>query len=359
MSTAPLQDGPVLLAEQEARLDALCDRFEGAWKAGGRPRLEEYLADAPEPERVAAAVELLRVEAYYRRQAGEEPQPSDYQSRLLVLTAQEVSSALAAGPAPAGVPTQRANQSGSGSPPDKTSDQPPAVPGYEILGLLGRGGMGVVYKAAAAQPRPARRPEVPARGVCPGPRVAGALPPRGPHRLALNHPHICTIYDTGRVRRAGPSSAWSWSKGRRWRRWSASARPVAELVPVVRQAARALAAAHAAGVVHRDIKPENLMVRDDGIVKVLDFGLARRLPAGGGRGSAPSGTVPTRARGSARCSTCRPSRRGPSRWTPPPTSFRSAWCCTSWPRGSTRSAPTRRSASCTPLSRRRRCRPRV
>jgi serine/threonine-protein kinase len=51
-----------------------------------------------------------------------------------------------------------------------------------------------------------------------------------------------------------------------------------ELARLIAQAARALAAAHAAGVVHRDIKPTNLMVRDDGIVKVLDFGLVRRLP---------------------------------------------------------------------------------
>ena len=65
--------------------------------------------------------------------------------------------------------------------------------------------------------------------------------------------------------------------------------PVREVIGLIGQVARALAAAHAAGVVHRDVKPENLMVRKDGIVKVLDFGLARRLLTGGAQGSGPDG----------------------------------------------------------------------
>src|SRR5262249_35560363 len=97
---------------------------------------------------------------------------------------------------------------------------------------------------------------------------------------ALNHPHICTIYDTGESD-GRPFLSMELVEGRTLEELIGRHPAVEEVARLLGQAARALAAAHAAGVVHRDIKPANLMVRDDGILKVLDFGLARRLPESG------------------------------------------------------------------------------
>ncbi len=95
---------------------------------------------------------------------------------------------------------------------------------------------------------------------------------------ALNHPHICTIHALGE-HQGRPFIVMEFIEGYTLRALAFRQPPIDEVIRIARQAARALAAAHAAGVVHRDIKPENVMVREDGYVKVLDFGLARQLPA--------------------------------------------------------------------------------
>jgi serine/threonine protein kinase len=163
---------------------------------------------------------------------------------------------------------------------DPRAAAPPKVAGYEILTLLGRGGMGVVYKARQhSLNRPVALKFLPAECAS-DPVWLERFRREAFTAGTLNHPHICTIYDTGESE-GQPFLSMEFVEGRSLERLRNLRPAVRELAGLLGQAARALAAAHAAGVVHRDIKPANLMVRDDGILKVLDFGLARRLPERG------------------------------------------------------------------------------
>jgi non-specific serine/threonine protein kinase len=150
---------------------------------------------------------------------------------------------------------------------------------YEIRSLIGAGGMGEVYLAHDAQ---LQRPVAL--------KVLGAAA-RDDHDLqkrleyearaasALNHPNILTVYDIGRLDDAH-FIATEYVDGVTLRQRMLRA-PAAlhEVVDVATQVASALAAAEAAGLVHRDIKPDNIMLRRDGYVKLLDFGLARNVAA--------------------------------------------------------------------------------
>ncbi len=154
----------------------------------------------------------------------------------------------------------------------------PSVVGYEVLELLGRGGMGVVYKAKQLSlDRPVALKFLPAD--CSQDPVWLERFRREAHTASgLNHPNICTIYDSGDA--AGqPYLSLELIDGHTLDAWIGKRPPVEDLARTIRQAALALVAAHEAGVVHRDVKPQNIMVRTDGIVKVLDFGFAPRLPA--------------------------------------------------------------------------------
>ena len=111
---------------------------------------------------------------------------------------------------------------------------------------------------------------------------------------ALNHPNIVTIYETGVVG-SDRYIAMELIEGSTLRELAAQGLPLSRIVGIARQVAEALAVAHGAQIIHRDIKPDNVMVRPDGYVKLLDFGLAREQPDQYGAGSTDAGRSSTEA----------------------------------------------------------------
>jgi hypothetical protein len=284
-------------------------RFEDAWRSQARPEIGAYVP-AGGPGHARLLTELVHVDLEYRLRAGEAARVEDYlalypaladdpETVLGLLTAEYelrrrgdprlgATDYLRRFPHYSrDLPDRIATATVAGGALDtpRPEQPPPTVPGYEVLDPLGRGGMGVVYAARQLSlNRPVALkflPEACARD----PVWLDRFRREALTASALNHPNICTIYDTGES--AGrPFLSMELVEGRTLAELI-DRRPAAdELARLIGQAARALAAAHAAGVVHRDIKPQNLMARADGIVKVLDFGLARRLPAAGAANAA-------------------------------------------------------------------------
>jgi serine/threonine-protein kinase len=162
---------------------------------------------------------------------------------------------------------------------------------YEIRDSLGQGGMGQVYRAF--DPRLERTVAlkvilVPERvPPCDSERMIGEFSARLLREAravaSLSHPNVVGIYDVGESN-GRLYLAMEYVVGTTLRTLAA-----VDEVPLTRKlqwlvdVARALEVAHQAGLVHRDVKPENVMIREDGVVKVLDFGIARRTIAGGGQ----------------------------------------------------------------------------
>ena len=107
---------------------------------------------------------------------------------------------------------------------------------------------------------------------------------------SLNHPHIAAIYGLEeRRRRHGPRHGAGRGRGSGAAASRAARIPIDEALPIAKQIAEALEAAHEQGIIHRDLKPANIKVRPDGTVKVLDFGLAKAMEPVGGDGGERDG----------------------------------------------------------------------
>ena len=152
---------------------------------------------------------------------------------------------------------------------------------YELIRQLGAGGMGQVW--LASEPRLGRKVAVkflPPDLTSDSERVA-RFEQEARSASALNHPNVCHIYAVGETDAGSQYIAMELVEGETLRaHLRRTPLPVRKALNVSIQIAAALVAAHAAGIVHRDLKPENVMLRPDGLVKVLDFGLAKLTPSG-------------------------------------------------------------------------------
>jgi hypothetical protein len=296
MSYAAREDDP---PHPPQTIESVCDAFERAWRQGERPAVEDHLGPVTEGLRPALRSELIRIDLEWRYLCGEEPTAEEYRMRFpecadsieeWLAEARSSVAQMPALPVPdttdflptPTLPIGRAGPSASGS--------PRGLGEYEILERLGSGGMGEVYKArhrrlnklVALKLLPAASSSLQDRVA----RFVREMQAVGP----LDHPNVVEAFDAGEeggkaylvmrlvegvdldrlVRERGPL-------------------PAAEACDLARQAAQGLDYLHRRGLVHRDVKPSNLMRTPEGVVKVLDLGLAR-LAAEDGAGENLTGT---------------------------------------------------------------------
>jgi hypothetical protein len=283
-----------LSLESLKRLDAVCAAYESAWRRDQPARIDDFLADAVEPERALIFRELLKLDAELRSKAGLSLPTEELRSRFpeygeLITGLESKHSADDATMPPRETPPDSHTIDTEATPSgyeDLPFLAPPTKPGsvgrlghYHIQGVVGRGGMGVVLKAFDEKLH-----RIVAIKVL-GPQFATNASARkrfereAKAAAAVSHDHIVPIYHVDEFQGV-PFLVMPLIVGKSLQDRLDQAGPV-ELKALLRignQIAEGLAAAHKKGLVHRDIKPGNILL-ENGVerVKITDFGLARAV----------------------------------------------------------------------------------
>jgi WD40 repeat protein/predicted Ser/Thr protein kinase len=182
----------------------------------------------------------------------------------------------------------------------------PQVPDYEVESVLGRGGMGVVYRARHLRLGRLVALKMTLAGSYAGPHERERFRREAEAVAALRHPNLVQVYDAGDWAGRPYITMELIEGGSLAQRLAGTPQPAREAAALLATLAEAVQVAHQGGIVHRDLKPANILLTADGTPKIADFGLARRLEGGamltqsGVLMGTPSYMAPEQARGQSR-----------------------------------------------------------
>jgi WD40 repeat protein len=293
-------------SDREHLLEALLGNQSLRWRRGERPLVEAYLEQYPAlGDDTEAVLDLLYHEIFLRERLREQPQLDEYLRRWPRLAEPlrrqfEVHYAFDEEDRSPGIPSQPEATTRPAAPATMGRT---ALPGYEVLGELGRGGMGVVYRA-----RQRGLGRIVALKMLKDGALAGAeeraLFRREAEVVArLRHPHIVQVHEWGEYQGQLYFAMELVDGGSLARKLADGPLPPRHAAALVETLARAVGAAHQQEIVHRDLKPENVLLAADGTPRISDFGLAKRLDntqslvASGAVVGTPSYMAPEQARG--------------------------------------------------------------